>query len=336
MLEGVTHRTQNHLHGSMGGPTACRSMHAPSFAARSCCKVLVAPSMVPAATDVSAAFTDPLLLDGCTIKTTWKKGRKLVGRVVFTADASKPRSLESRGRTKYRIFFEGRKPDGVRVSWNRLKRRQYEVVGSTRELRQRAAWTDAEMQALKRRHRSAHESQRSLALGLGRTRQSIENRLSLLNNPNVAPLAGGRPKSLDKSINWREVVSSALEQLEGGRGTQHSICSQVEQSVRLTEHHRRIAPGNQTPIWKKMVTSTLSANTEFEKTGQKERGFDGLGRPRSVWQYHPRLAPPAQQCASGEQRDSGSRERPEDVRKAIDAALRERIRKVAAAFAEYR
>ena len=113
---------------------------------------------------------DALFLDGCVIEAAWKHGRRLVGKVQFRAEASKPRT------TKYRIFFEGRKPSGVRVSWNRLKTYQFKVIASSRAMNSRRRWLPAETKALQRRLK-AGESQRSVARSFGRTVRSVEARL---------------------------------------------------------------------------------------------------------------------------------------------------------------
>ena len=117
---------------------------------------------------------DALFLDGCVIETTWKGGRELIGTIQFRAEASKPRVGKQPGRTKYRIFFQGRKPSGVRVSWNRLKTHPFKVVASNASPRFARPFLPAECKALQRRLQ-AGESLESLTCSFGRTFRSLEH-----------------------------------------------------------------------------------------------------------------------------------------------------------------
>ena len=238
----------------------------------------------------AAAISDPLFLHGNTIETVWKRGRTLVGKVYFRANASRPRIGKRRGRTKYLIVFEGRKVDGARTSWNRLKAHGYCVIASPREVAKSKAWSDADEKALRRRH-GAGESYRSLACSLGRTSTAISLRLSRLNNKAFAPSAQRCWSKMDRSIRWREVVAQALKQL-GGRGAAHSIRNEIEQMGILREHHYNTAPGLQDPMWHCLVSNALSArkNEEFEKTAEKQKST-GKRSMTSVWAYHPDRAP---------------------------------------------
>ena len=238
----------------------------------------------------AAVISDPLFLHGNTIETTWKRGRKLVGKVYFCANASRPRIGKRRGRTKYLIVFEGRKADGARTSWNRLKAHGYCVIASPREVVKYTNWSDADDKALRRRQ-GAGESHRSLACSFGRTIKGIDSRLARLNSKAFAPSAQRCYGKKDRSIRWREVVAQALKQL-GGRGAAHSIRNEIEQMGILREHHYITVPGMQDPVWHHRVACALAApdNEEFEKTAEKQQ-IEGQRAMGSVWAYRPDRAP---------------------------------------------
>tara|TARA_B110000046_G_scaffold4391_1_gene4739 strand:+ start:375 stop:911 length:537 start_codon:yes stop_codon:yes gene_type:complete len=77
----------------------------------------------PVAGDQPNQPADPLFLDGNTIEVTWKRGRVLRGKVQLAASSR-------RRATKYRIFFEGRKPEGAAASWSVGKGRIHIPCGS--------------------------------------------------------------------------------------------------------------------------------------------------------------------------------------------------------------
>lgn len=250
----------------------------------------VAPSNFGAPTPVN----DPLFLDGRTIRITWKKGRRLVGKVKYCAHKSRPRIGKERGRTKYLIFFEGRKSEsvGACTSWNRLKARKFEVVKSPQEAIKGRHWSEAEEDAVVRRHR-AGESQHSMARSFGRTESGINNKYQALTNKNYASKAGGHgARTTDMSINWRQEVARALKQLPGSRGTAHMVCNEIEKMGVLKDHHREKAPGQTEPKWHKRVAYALSQSREFEKTDEKQAGANGMMAPVHVWAYHPDRAAP--------------------------------------------
>ena len=101
-------------------------------------------TMAPHQAAEDTAFKDPILLDGSTIAVTWPCGTDgevgLTGRVTFRAEDSIRKAGKRKGRTKYRIVFDGREPScGAKTSWNRLKRKNYKVLSSTRPQRGKCA-----------------------------------------------------------------------------------------------------------------------------------------------------------------------------------------------------
>ena len=116
-------------------------------------------------TQPNGVAADPLFLHGNTIRLVWKGGQHREGRLIFRADGSRPRGQRG-GLTKYRVCFEGRKPEGSKVSWKRLKANSFEVVASP-IAQFRRTWQQEERAALLRRL-GAGESHRSLSISLGR------------------------------------------------------------------------------------------------------------------------------------------------------------------------
>lgn len=235
---------------------------AADVAKRSQPRPAAAEALAPSA---EAAPTDPLFLDGNTVTVNWKKGQQLTGKVAFRAEASRRHiSGKQKSSTRYTIFFDGRK--GARTSWNKLKRRKYQVMASPRPLMKGKPWTAEEMRAVRRRSK-AKETGVSIALSFGRTPVGIANVVRRMTSPNVAGQAN-KAARLDRSINWREVVREALTSL-GGEGTQFAVCAEIEKHVELNEFHRAKRPSNVDLRFHHMVSSALSRQPEFEPTGRK-------------------------------------------------------------------
>ena len=239
---------------------------------------VAAAESAPASAAPSSSFTNPLFLDGSTIRAAWKKGRQLVGKVVFNSNVSRQRIGKRRGMTKYRIFFEGRKPEGVRVSWNRLKSHKYEVIASSKHGHKSKAWSDAEEKALLRRHR-AHESGRSLACGLGRTLSEVSSKIErLINKKRKLAKHGQSGQVKDTSIGWRKV-------------SYHRIVRDDEETDALRPRRKRmISDANVDESDSELVTEGFGATDEAVPSRDALPSNDGDGAPPVQVLLHTRKA----------------------------------------------
>ena len=232
------------------------------------------PRPPPATTNVlvppkDSTLVDPLFLHLNTISVKWKGDRQLTGTVKFRADASRPHIIgKQKSCTRYRIFFEGRKARGAKVSWNKLKARRFVVTDSPQAVVKGRPWTSQEDRALLRRRR-ARESTSSLQKSLGRTKHGIAGRLSMLTNKNRCARGQGKlGVSNDRSIKWQEEVRLALRKL-CGQGTMRAVCAEIEKQLELSDFQRAKAPGMAEPRFHYNVNSALRLAKGVEPTGEK-------------------------------------------------------------------
>ena len=269
------------------------------------------PPQLPTSTRVgqsSSSEWDPLLddiamLDGNTIAIEWPqtregKGTRFRKRVGIVRH--RPKQSRQKHNNVYLVEFERRDPlRGLRLrktSWAQMSKRKYQVISSTTPTKpSRARWTEEETTALRVRV-AAKEVAKSIGIGIGRSRGSVDGRTYQLFNPAYAPQSGGAAR--EKSGVTSDLVERAMQTLPANEGTSVEVCAAVRQIAEKEglPLNAGLHPGQGQTRWEKTVGAALSQGKQFEKLAERRLPPTGgkHTKSRHVYRYLPPDLRPAQ------------------------------------------
>ena len=176
-LETAAHRTwvESAVRGLAAGPAPTRTA-----AERTTCEDVLGEEASSKSATVRAV-ADPLFLDGCTIRVKWPQSCRAQARLCRGTIYYMPLQPRRKAANEYLLLLErcerrsSERPRAHKTSWQKLRKRWYEVVASPRVVSH--CWSEAELAAAQKRLENG-ESFGSVGLALGHSAQAVKTKLS--------------------------------------------------------------------------------------------------------------------------------------------------------------
>ena len=144
-----------------------------------------------------------------------------------------------------------------RERWTRVSRllkRQVKVLEGSGLKPGVGNYSEDEDAAIKRR-KTGGEAYSSIARSLGRGVNAVTNRGQRLMNPKLAPMGQGHVPP-DRSINWVDEVTSAMQRLPNQQGTAHDVIAVLKEMGHVLDES--LVPGTSKIRSFSLVSDTLS------------------------------------------------------------------------------